>query len=69
VNLTTLHAACNTRKSDALIADMPAFQSPLPVDAWDGLTSLYPILISAGAGKARPAYHGSWSRRFASLMP
>ncbi|MEV5068709.1 HNH endonuclease [Microbacterium sp. LMI12-1-1.1] len=68
-NLTTLHAACNTRKSDTLIADMPLLDTRLRSDDWDGLTSLYPALISAGAGEMRPTYHRTWSRRYAALMP
>ena len=67
-NLTTLHAACNTRKSDSLSADMPHLAPTPTADGWDGLTSCYPALIAAGAGIARPAYHGTWSRRYASLM-
>lgn len=67
-NLTTLHAACNTRKSDTLIADMPILDMSLRVDGWDGLVSFYPALIAAGAGKLRPRYHDTWSRRYAALM-
>jgi hypothetical protein len=61
-NLTTLHAACNTRKSDGEV------QRSLFVhrddDGWDGLVSSYPALIAAGAGDARPRYHRDWSRRY-----
>lgn len=63
-NLTTLHAACNTRKSDSIAADMTLLQPILATGDWDGLTSFYPTLIAAGAGTARPAYHRSWSRRY-----
>ncbi|MHA6668542.1 HNH endonuclease [Homoserinimonas sp. A447] len=61
-NLTTLHAACNTRKSDGEV------QRPSPLrrhdDGWDGLVSSYPALIAAGAGDARHRYHRDWSRRY-----
>lgn len=67
-NLVTLHAACNTRKSDALIADIPVLRTPLRSDDGDGLTSFYPALISAGAGGSRPTYNRTWSRRYAALM-
>ena len=67
-NLTTLHAACNTRKADALIADPPSSRSAPWEPRWDGLTSYYAALIAAGAGTVRPAYHRAWSRRFERLM-
>lgn len=63
-NLTTLHAACNTRKSDSLLADLPTEPHSPAVDDWDGLTSSYPALIAAGAGTVRPEYHRTWSRRY-----
>lgn len=67
-NLTTLHAACNTRKSDSLVSDSLRAAHSSPNDGWDGLTSLYPALISAGAGEVRPGYHRTWSRRYEALM-
>lgn len=67
-NLTTLHAACNTRKSDSLTDDLPAVELTRGSDDWDGLTTFYPALIGAGAGNTRPAYHRDWSRRYARLM-
>ncbi|GAA1822482.1 HNH endonuclease [Agromyces salentinus] len=67
-NLTTLHAACNTRKSDLLIDDMPPVGFARAGDDWDGLTSFYPALVAAGAGVTRPAYHREWVRRYARLM-
>lgn len=65
-NLTTLHAACNTIKSDSLIDDLPMLQVSEVASEWDGLVSLYPSLIAAGAGVARPAYHRKWKRLFAA---
>lgn len=61
-NLTTLHAACNTRKSDGAIQRPPL--PPRHGDGWDGLVTSYPALIAAGAGDARPRYHRDWSRRY-----
>lgn len=66
-NLTTLHAACNTRKSNSLVADLRPIEKPHRASAWNGLVSFYPALIAAGAGKARPAYHRKWSRLYAEL--
>lgn len=61
-NLTTLHASCNTQKSDGVI------QRPLlrfrDRDSWDGLVASYPSLIAAGAGDIRPRYHREWSQRY-----
>ncbi len=66
-NLTTLHAACNTQKSDSLEAHMRRNETPRVHGEWDGLVSHYPLLIAAGAGASRPAYHRAWSRRYAAL--
>lgn len=68
-NLTTLHAACNTRKSDALTDDLPSVQVTQYRDDWDGLLSFYPALIAAGAGAARFPYHRDWSRRYGLASP
>lgn len=59
-NLTTLHASCNTQKSDAEVAPIPRYGG---LESWDGLTSYYSALIVAGAGQVRPRYHRDWSRR------
>ena len=67
-NLTTLHAGCNTRKSDSLAADLPHVELSPALHRWDGLVSGYASLIAAGAGTARPAYHREWSGRYARLM-
>jgi hypothetical protein len=67
-NLTTLHAACNTRKADALAHDLPVSRLAPADERWDGLTSFYAALIAAGAGKARHTYHQAWSRRYERLM-
>lgn len=67
-NLTTLHAACNTRKSDELVEDPPATTAAPPTDAWDGLASFYPALIAAGAVEARRKYHRAWARRCTTLI-
>lgn len=67
-NLTTLHAACNTRKSDGVVQDPPATAAAQPTDPWDGLASFYPALIAAGAAEARQRYHRKWSRRYTTLM-
>lgn len=61
-NLTTLHASCNTQKSDAGASVRADVTRREP---WDGLASLYPALLAAGAGEIRPRYHREWSRRFA----
>lgn len=60
-NLTTSHAACNTRKADSL-ASPPVTGL---TDSWNGLLELYPALIAAGAGAQRPRYHREWSRLYA----
>ena len=67
-NLTTLHAGCNTRKSDSLVADLPTIEIAPAAGPWDGLLSTYAALIAAGAGAARPEYHRQWSQRYARLM-
>jgi hypothetical protein len=67
-NLTTLHAACNTRKSDSLSEDMPRLTPVAPTERWDGLVSLYASLIAAGAGAARPAYHRKWARLYGAIL-
>ncbi len=68
-NLTTLHAACNTRKSDALAEAVVVSRHEEAEDDWDGLTSSYAVLIDAGAGAARPAYHRRWLKRYTSPKP
>lgn len=61
-NLTTLHASCNTQKSDrGTQRSSLRYQDD---DSWDGLVASYPALIAAGAGDARPMYHREWSRRY-----
>lgn len=67
-NLTTLHAACNTRKSDGLVQDPSATTAAPPSDPWDGLASFYPALIAAGAVEARRKYHRAWARRYTTFM-
>ncbi len=67
-NLATLHAACNTRKSDSPATYSAHNGQNSSGDDWDGLTSFYPALIEAGAGEIRPRYHREWSRRYAILM-
>lgn len=67
-NLTTLHAACNTRKADSFLAALPRGLADSADEPWDGFTSYYGALIAAGAGRARPAYHQAWSRRYERLM-
>ncbi|WP_308467193.1 HNH endonuclease [Rathayibacter soli] len=66
-NLTTLHAACNTRKSDSLVTDLSPIEKTHQTSTWNGLVSSYPALIAAGAGIARPAYHRKWTRLYAAL--
>lgn len=65
-NLTTLHAACNTRKSDAEF-DLTG-EPYLANENWDGLISAYPALVAAGAGAIRPAYHRGWLNRYTQAM-
>ena len=67
-NLTTVHAACNTRKSDGLVENPPKTAATQPTDAWYGLASFYPALIAAGAAEVRQRYHREWSRRYTTLM-
>lgn len=61
-NLTTLHALCNTRKSDTIATDEVLVLAKGV--AWDGLLGFYPSLLDAGALKARPSYHQAWRRHF-----
>lgn len=65
-NLTTLHASCNTQKSDGEIQRSSLHRRDR--DSWDGLVASYPALIAAGAGDARPQYHREWSRRYMKVL-
>ena len=65
-NLTTLHASCNTQKSDGVIHRSPTRSRE--GDSWEGLVASYPALITAGAGDARPKYHREWSRRYLKVL-
>jgi len=67
-NLTTLHAACNTMKSDSIRAASASTAPDGEPDRWDGLLAYYPTLIAAGAGKVRPNYHQEWVRRYAIAL-
>ena len=67
-NLTTLHAACNTRKSDRFSQqDLPplsgAYREP---DEWDGLVGSYRSIVALGDQQgtrhAALGYHGRWLR-------
>ena len=60
-NLTTLHAVCNTMKSDSESVRNPTHSI---YKEWDGLVSCYEALIAAGAGTARPDYHRKWRSFF-----
>lgn len=63
-NLTTLHAACNTQKSDAEARSIEA----LTHSDWDGLLSFYPALVAAATDSPRSGYHRSWLKRFRLAM-
>lgn len=67
-NLTTLHTMCNARKSDALVADLPALDRPEKVIGWDGLLEAYPSIIALGDSHGRchsaVSYHDRWRRHF-----
>jgi hypothetical protein len=67
-NLTTLHAACNTRKSDALREELPQLQLIEESAGWDGLLSTYPAIVKAGdtngARHSAAEYHPRWMRYF-----
>lgn len=68
-NLTTLHALCNTRKSNLAAMDIPILNRPatsfLP---WDGLLSNYADIVIAGQSQGRRHssvdYHPRWLRAF-----
>lgn len=69
-NLTTMHAYCNTRKGDSLIADLPDLPAAdnAAAEGWDGLISLYPRIVAAGELRGRrhsgSGYHRQWMRRY-----
>ncbi|WIB65803.1 HNH endonuclease [Curtobacterium sp. MCBD17_040] len=71
-NLTTMHALCNTAKSDALLTDLPVVDRLEAADGWDGLLSAYPALVEAGnthgVRQASLRYHPQWLRLF-GLQP
>ncbi|QIM15517.1 HNH endonuclease [Leucobacter insecticola] len=64
-NLTTLHAACNTQKSNRATSVAAVRGSA----GWDGLLAHYPAMVAAGAGAKRVAYHRAWIRRFGLTQP
>lgn len=69
VNLTTLHAMCNTRKSSLAADSLPLVgAAPAHDPEWDGLLSRYADIIAAGETTGRrhssATYHPSWLRRF-----
>lgn len=59
-NLTTLHAACNTQKSDSIAANTTMGAT----SEWDGLLSHYPALVAASPNSLRANYHRTWMRHF-----
>jgi len=67
-NLTTLHAACNTRKSDALREELPSLELLDAIDGWDGLVTAYPGIVLAGTSHgvrhSAADYHSRWMRYF-----
>jgi 5-methylcytosine-specific restriction endonuclease McrA len=67
-NLTTLHALCNTAKSDTLLDQLPVVVQTKARAGWDGLISSYPSIVEAGnthgARRASPSYHPKWLRLF-----
>lgn len=66
VNLTTLHAFCNTQKGDSLREDLMPVERPTRTGAWDGLTSVYPEIVAAAEFRhSAETYHPAWIRRFA----
>lgn len=71
-NLATLHTACNARKSDSLVADLPVVASTDPVIGWDGLIGSYPGIVLAGNVHGRrhsaAGYHERWLKLF-GLQP
>jgi len=69
VNLTTLHAMCNTRKSSLPAESLPLVAAAPPRDAeWDGLLSRYADIVAVGEVIGRrhssAEYHSSWLKRF-----
>lgn len=67
-NLTTLHAICNTQKSDTAKDLLPVVE-PRPAPAnWDGLVGIYPQLVAAGnthgTRHAREVYHPIWLKAY-----
>jgi 5-methylcytosine-specific restriction endonuclease McrA len=67
-NLTTLHALCNTAKSDGLVDKLPVVPQTKARAGWDGLMSTYPLIVQAGnthgARRSSPSYHRKWLRLF-----
>ena len=67
-NLTTLHTMCNARKSDSLVAELPAVDRPEQVLKWDGLLEAYPSIVALGRDHGRrhsaADYHERWRRYF-----
>lgn len=65
-NLTTLHVACNTIKSDSRAEDMPAVEARPAPKSWDGLVAQYPGCVRAGNRHGRrhhkPGYHAERMR-------
>lgn len=62
-NLSTLHTACNARKSDSLSAHLAPVTPPAASADWDGLLAAYPVIVAAGPA-TRTAYHARWMRHF-----
>lgn len=68
-NLTTMHAMCNTRKSNLVADTLPAIAAAAVEDrSWDGLLSNYAEIVIAGNSHgrrhSRPGYHLDWLRNF-----
>ena len=69
-NLTTLHAACNTRKSATLSEHLPSlYRNPPPgSDEWDGLMGSYRSIVALGDTQgirhAAASYHTRWLRAY-----
>ena len=69
-NLTTLHATCNTLKSDLLVEDMAALHpgTASGTFAWHGLLESYRAIVELGEHQgtrhSRQTYHRDWLRYF-----
>lgn len=69
-NLATMHTACNARKSDSVLEELPLVDRIAAVDGWDGLVDSYAGIVDAGAAGSRHSsagYHPRWLRSFAAL--